>query len=73
MWDFPSRISHHGSRSGIHMPATDRALMSTQPGGPEALRVGDLPVAPPRPGQLRLRVRAAGGGAHPLTISIVRI
>ncbi len=45
------------------MAATYRALMLTKPGGPEALQLVELPVEPPGPGQLRVRVRAAGVGA----------
>jgi NADPH2:quinone reductase len=45
------------------MAATYRAVMVTKKGGPEALRVVELPLAPPGPGQLRIRVRAAGVGS----------
>jgi len=37
--------------------------MIAQPGGPEALQVVDLPLEPPGPGQLRIRVHAAGIGS----------
>src|SRR5438128_2311545 len=43
--------------------ATYRALMVTKPGGPEVLECVELPVEPPAPGQLRVRVRAAGVGS----------
>jgi NADPH:quinone reductase-like Zn-dependent oxidoreductase len=42
------------------MAATYRAVMLTKAGGPEALKVVELPVETPGPGQLRIRVRAAG-------------
>ena len=45
------------------MPATYRAVMQNTPGGPANLRVVDLPLEPPGPGQLRIRVRAAGVGS----------
>ncbi len=40
-----------------------RAVMLTRKGGPEVLQVVELPVEAPGPGQLRVRVRAAGVGA----------
>src|SRR5580698_5577104 len=40
--------------------------MLTKKGGPEVLQVVELPVEPPGPGQLRVRVRAAGVGATDL-------
>ena len=48
------------------MAATYRAVMLTKKGGPEVLQIVELPVAPPGPGQLRVRVRAAGVGATDL-------
>jgi NADPH2:quinone reductase len=53
------------------MGATYRAVMLTQPGGtdvlrPEALQIVELPLEPPGPGQLRVRVRAAGVGSTDL-------
>lgn len=45
------------------MTATYRAVMLTKTGGPEVLQVVELPLEPPGPGQLRVRVRAAGVGA----------
>jgi NADPH2:quinone reductase len=48
------------------MAATYRAVMLTAKGGPEVLRVVELPIEPPRPGQLRVRVRAAGVGSTDL-------
>jgi len=47
---------------------TYRAVMLTKKGGPEALRVVDLPLVPPGPGQLRVRVQAAGVGATDLVM-----
>jgi NADPH:quinone reductase len=42
---------------------TYRAVMLTKKGGPETLQVVELPIEPPGPGQLRIRVQAAGVGA----------
>jgi Zn-dependent alcohol dehydrogenase len=42
------------------MAATYRAAMVLKKGGHEALRVVELPFEPPRPGQPRIRVCAAG-------------
>jgi NADPH:quinone reductase-like Zn-dependent oxidoreductase len=50
------------------MAATYRAVMVTKKGGPEALHVVELPVEPPGPGQLRVRVRAAGVGSTDLVL-----
>lgn len=47
---------------------TYRAVMLTRKGGPEALRVVELPLEEPGPGQLRVRVRATGVGATDLTV-----
>jgi len=43
-----------------------RAVMLTRKGGPEALKVVELPVETPGPGQLRVRIQAAGVGATDL-------
>ncbi|MGA2711874.1 MAG: zinc-binding dehydrogenase [Bryobacteraceae bacterium] len=48
------------------MAATYRAVMLTKKGGPEMLQVVELPVEDPSPGELRVRVRAAGVGATDL-------
>jgi NADPH:quinone reductase-like Zn-dependent oxidoreductase len=48
------------------MAASYRAVMLTAKGGPEVLRVVELPMALPAPGQLRVRVHAAGVGATDL-------
>src|SRR5580704_9917 len=48
------------------MAATYRAVMLTKKGGPEVLQVVELPIEPPGPGQLRIRVRAAGVGSTDL-------
>jgi NADPH:quinone reductase len=45
---------------------TYRAVMLTRKGGPEVLQVVELPIELPGPGQLRVRVRAAGVGATDL-------
>jgi len=44
------------------MATTYRAVMLTKKGGPEVLQVVDLPLDAPGPGQLRVRVSAAGVG-----------
>src|SRR5271170_2390398 len=48
------------------MAATYRAVMLTKRGGPEVLQVVELPLEPPGPGQLRVRVGAAGVGSTDL-------
>jgi NADPH2:quinone reductase len=51
--------------------STYRAVMLTRKGGPKALdvlEVVELPVQEPGPGQLRVRVRAAGVGATDLMV-----
>lgn len=48
------------------MAATYRAVMLTKVGGPEVLQCAELPVEEPGPGQLRVRVRAAGVGSTDL-------
>jgi NADPH2:quinone reductase len=50
------------------MAATYRAVMVTKPGGPEVLQIVELPVESPGPGQLRVRIRAAGVGSTDLII-----
>src|SRR5580692_5718512 len=57
----------HGRKS-IPMAATYRALMLTKKGGPEALQIVELPVEPPGPGQLRVRIHAAGVGSTDLIV-----
>jgi NADPH:quinone reductase len=50
----------------MYMAATYRAVMLTTKGGPEALQIVELPVILPGPGQLRVRVSAAGVGSTDL-------
>src|SRR5450755_305291 len=50
------------------MAATYRAVMLTKKGGPEALQIVELPVETPGPGQVRVRVRAAGVGSTDLVM-----
>ena len=50
------------------MAATYRAVMVTKAGGPEVLQIVELPVESPGPGQLRVRVRAAGVGSTDLIL-----
>ncbi len=45
---------------------TYQATMLTKKGGPEVLQRVELPTEPPGPGQLRVRVRAAGVGSTDL-------
>lgn len=48
------------------MAGTYLAVMLTKKGGPEVLQIVELPIEPPGPGQLRVRVRAAGVGSTDL-------
>ena len=50
------------------METTYRAVMLTKKGGPEALQVVEQPLIQPGPGQLRIRVQAAGMGATDLAM-----
>ena len=50
----------------MYVAAIYRAVMLTKKGGPEVLRIVELPIEPPGPGQLRVRVRAAGVGSTDL-------
>jgi NADPH:quinone reductase len=50
------------------MAETYRAVMLTKKGGPEVLQVVELPIEQPGPGQLRVRVRAAGVGSTDLSM-----
>lgn len=50
------------------MASTYRAVMLTKKGGPGVLQVVNLPIEQPGPGQLRVRVSAAGVGATDLTM-----
>src|SRR5512143_54019 len=47
---------------------TYRAVMLTKKGGPEVLRVVELPLQEPGRGELRVRVRATGVGATDVTM-----
>lgn len=47
---------------------TYRAVILPRPGGPDVLQCVELPVEPPGPGQLRVKVRAAGVGATDLIV-----
>src|SRR5437667_977054 len=48
------------------MAATYHAVMLTKAGGPEDLQCVELPIEPPGPGELRVRVTAAGVGSTDL-------
>ena len=50
------------------MATTYRAVLITRPGGPEVLEERHLPLVAPRPGELRVRVKACGVGATDLTM-----
>jgi len=50
----------------MRVGTTYRAVLLAKKGGPGALQVVDLPLAQPGPGQLRIRVEAAGVGATDL-------
>jgi NADPH:quinone reductase len=50
------------------MTTTYRALMVTKAGGPDVLNCVELPVEEPGPGQLRVRIRAAGVGSTDLLL-----
>lgn len=52
------------------MATTYRAMMLTKKGGPEALQMVELPVEAPGPGQLRVRISAAGVGATDLVMLV---
>ncbi|MGB9455485.1 MAG: zinc-binding dehydrogenase, partial [Bryobacteraceae bacterium] len=52
----------------MSMAVTYRAVMLMKKGGPETLQRVELPVEQPGPGQLRVRVQAAGVGATDLTV-----
>jgi len=44
----------------MSIPSTMRAVEITQPGGPEVLRIGTRPVPQARPGEVLIKVAAAG-------------
>ena len=44
----------------MNIPKTMRAVEITQPGGPEVLKIGTRPVPQPKPGEVLIRVAAAG-------------
>jgi NADPH2:quinone reductase len=46
--------------TGNEVPSSMRALEVTEYSGPSAVRLGERPVPEPRPGQVLIRVRAAG-------------
>ena len=47
---------------------TYRAVMLMKAGGPDDLKIVDLPAEPPEPGRLRVKVRAAGVGSTDLIV-----
>jgi NADPH:quinone reductase len=53
---------------GIGVYRNYRALIVTKPGGPEFLKIVELPLEPPGPGQLRVRVSAVGVGSTDLMV-----
>src|SRR5689334_21232557 len=42
------------------IPSSMRAVEITQPGGPEVLKIGTRPVPQPKPGEVLIKVAAAG-------------
>jgi NADPH2:quinone reductase len=62
---FGGGVASEACRS-IYVDETYRAVMLTKKGGPEDLQIVELPVEAPGPGQLRVRVRAAGVGSTDL-------
>lgn len=49
-------------------PAVAKAILIARPGGPEVLELADAPVADPGPGEVVVRVRAAG--VNPVEVKI---
>lgn len=49
-------------------PAVAKAILVSRAGGPEVLELADVPVAAPRPGEVVVRVRAAG--VNPVDVKI---
>ncbi len=43
-----------------HHPASTRAVRIEQPGGPDAMRLAEVPIGEPGPGEIRIRHRACG-------------
>src|SRR5689334_11497793 len=69
-----SRLAHGGGRAGPafvgcgrQREASMRAVVVTAPGGPEVLRLVELPDPEPGPGQVLVRVRAAA--VHPADLA----
>jgi NADPH:quinone reductase len=56
------------NRLGIGVPQYYLAAILTKKGSSEFLKIGKLPLQSPGPGQLRVRVRAAGVGATDLLV-----
>jgi NADPH:quinone reductase len=54
-------VGSHVRRGGDDM-TTYRAVMLARKGGPEVLETVRLPLRPPEPGEVRVRVRATGAG-----------
>lgn len=52
----------------FRMQTTYRATMLTAKGDPSTLQLVELPLAPPGPGELRVRVRATGVGSTDVTM-----
>jgi putative PIG3 family NAD(P)H quinone oxidoreductase len=44
----------------VSLPKTMRAVVMREPGGPDVLEIGDYPVPSPRPGEVLVKVTAAG-------------
>ena len=50
----------HPTAAGDGVPARMGAVVVTRPGGPDALEIRDVPVPAPRPGWVRIKVKAFG-------------
>src|SRR6185503_4199585 len=53
-------LREHPERAAMNLPATMRAIEITQPGGPEVLKAGTRPTPKPGPGEVLVKVAAAG-------------
>src|SRR2546425_7891786 len=52
--------AQYAADEAMTLPTTMRAVEITQPGKPEVLKIGTRPVPQPRPGEVLIRVAAAG-------------
>jgi NADPH:quinone reductase-like Zn-dependent oxidoreductase len=54
------RVRFPGQDEDMSLPDAAEAVLITRAGGPEVLEVREVPVAPPRPGEVVVRIAAAG-------------